>query len=125
HGACIRAFRCGVVHVGAADGQRRAEYHAEDQTHRTLLAAAVAEQWGNSRMACKGDMGPVCWVGGSSGNWGKSAAISSRRCRFGQYPWSPEAEPQGNAMMSVRITAAGAVAVVCLSFLTVPVSACD
>src|SRR5436853_7369449 len=37
---------------------------------------------------------------------------------------TPEAEPQGNAM-SVRITAAGAVAIVSLSFLTAPVSACD
>jgi hypothetical protein len=37
----------------------------------------------------------------------------------------PEAEPQGNAMMSVRITAAGAVAVASLAFLTAPVSACD
>ena len=37
----------------------------------------------------------------------------------------PEAEPQGNAMMSVRITAAGAVAVALLAFLTAPVSACD
>jgi hypothetical protein len=37
---------------------------------------------------------------------------------------TPEAEPQGNAM-SVRITAAGAVAVAFLSFLTAPVSACD
>src|SRR5436309_877087 len=36
----------------------------------------------------------------------------------------PEAEPQGNAM-SVRITAAGAVAIASLSFLTAPVSACD
>src|ERR1044072_4153358 len=35
-----------------------------------------------------------------------------------------EAEPQGNAM-SVRITAAGAVAFVVLSFLAAPVSACD
>jgi hypothetical protein len=38
---------------------------------------------------------------------------------------APEAEPQGNAMMSVRITAAGAVAVASLAFLTAPVSACD
>src|SRR5204863_5105350 len=37
---------------------------------------------------------------------------------------TPEAEPQGNAM-SVRITAAGAVAFALLSFLTAPVSACD
>src|SRR3954471_24197183 len=37
---------------------------------------------------------------------------------------SSEAEPQGNAM-SVRITAAGAVAIAFLSFLTAPVSACD
>jgi hypothetical protein len=37
---------------------------------------------------------------------------------------TPEAEPQGNAM-SVRITAAGAVAIVSLTFLTAPVSACD
>jgi hypothetical protein len=37
---------------------------------------------------------------------------------------APEAEPQGNAM-SVRITAAGAVAITFLSFLTAPVSACD
>jgi hypothetical protein len=37
---------------------------------------------------------------------------------------SPEAEPQGNAM-SVRITAAGAVAVAFLSCLTAPASACD
>src|SRR3982751_4070472 len=37
---------------------------------------------------------------------------------------TPEAEPQGNAM-SVRITAAGAVAIASLSFLTAPVSACD
>jgi len=44
---------------------------------------------------------------------------------FGQVPMTtPEAEPQGNAM-SVRITAAGAVAVAFLSFLTAPVSACD
>ena len=35
-----------------------------------------------------------------------------------------EAEPQGNAM-SVRITAAGAVAVALLAYLTAPVSACD
>jgi hypothetical protein len=38
---------------------------------------------------------------------------------------TPEAEPQGNAMISVRITAAGAVAVASLAFLTAPVSACD
>jgi hypothetical protein len=37
---------------------------------------------------------------------------------------APEAEPQGNAM-SVRITAAGAVAFFVLSFLAAPVSACD
>src|SRR5262249_34327950 len=37
---------------------------------------------------------------------------------------SPEAEPEGNAM-SVRITAAGAVALVFLAYLTAPVSACD
>jgi hypothetical protein len=37
---------------------------------------------------------------------------------------APEAEPQGNAM-SVRITAAGAVAVALLAFHTAPVSACD
>jgi len=37
---------------------------------------------------------------------------------------APEAEPQGNAMC-VRITAAGAVAVVLLAYLTAPVSACD
>lgn len=44
---------------------------------------------------------------------------------FRQVPMTtPEAEPQGNAM-SVRITAAGAVAVAFLSFLTAPVSACD
>jgi hypothetical protein len=36
----------------------------------------------------------------------------------------PKAEPQGNAM-SVRITAAGAVALVFLAYLTAPVSACD
>jgi hypothetical protein len=56
-----------------------------------------------------------------------------RRCRnvvtvtpFRQYPIGlPEAEPQGNAMISVRITAAGAVAVASLAFLTAPVSACD
>ena len=33
--------------------------------------------------------------------------------------------PQGNAMLSVRVTAAGAVFVVCLSFLTAPARACD
>src|SRR6185503_20348772 len=45
---------------------------------------------------------------------------------FRRVPMSaPEAEPQGNAMVSVRITAAGAVAFACLSFLTAPVSACD
>src|SRR5436853_6617767 len=44
---------------------------------------------------------------------------------LGQVPIAaPEAEPQGNAM-SVRITAAGAVAIALLSFLTAPVSACD
>jgi hypothetical protein len=44
---------------------------------------------------------------------------------FRQVPMTtPEAEPQGNAM-SVRILAAGAVAVAFLSFLTAPVSACD
>ncbi len=44
---------------------------------------------------------------------------------FRQVPMTtPEAEPQGNAM-SVRITAAGAVAVAFLSCLTAPVSACD
>jgi len=37
----------------------------------------------------------------------------------------PEAEPQGNAIMSVRITAAGAVAIALLAFHTAPVSACD
>jgi hypothetical protein len=37
----------------------------------------------------------------------------------------PEAEPQGNAMLSVRVAAAGAVASVFASFLTVPASACD
>jgi hypothetical protein len=37
----------------------------------------------------------------------------------------PEAEPQGNAMLSVRIAAAGAVVSICASFLTVPASACD
>lgn len=37
---------------------------------------------------------------------------------------TPEAEPQGNAM-SVRITAAGAVALTFLAYLTAPVSACD
>src|SRR6476469_10262135 len=37
---------------------------------------------------------------------------------------TPEAEPQGNAM-SVRITAAGAVAFAFLAYLTAPVSACD
>src|ERR1041385_7485838 len=37
---------------------------------------------------------------------------------------SSEAEPQGNAM-SVRITAAGAVAFAFLTYLTAPVSACD
>jgi hypothetical protein len=37
---------------------------------------------------------------------------------------SPEAEPQGNAMC-VRITAAGAVALALLTYLTAPVSACD
>jgi hypothetical protein len=37
---------------------------------------------------------------------------------------TPEAEPQGNAM-SVRITAAGAVAIAFLTYLTAPVSACD
>lgn len=45
---------------------------------------------------------------------------------FRQVPiGTPKAEPQGNAMISVRITAAGAVAVASLAFLTVPVSACD
>src|SRR5690349_13712219 len=34
-------------------------------------------------------------------------------------------KPQGNAMLSVRITAAGAVFVCCLSFLTAPARACD
>lgn len=59
-------------------------------------------------------------------NWGRFAAISSRSCHFAKYPLAlPEAEPQGNAMISVRITAAGAVAVVSLAFLTAPVSACD
>ena len=44
---------------------------------------------------------------------------------LGQVPnEASEAEPQGNAM-SVRITAAGAVAFATLSFLTTPVSACD
>ena len=44
---------------------------------------------------------------------------------LGQVPiGTSEAEPQGNAM-SVRITAAGAVACVVLSFLIAPVSACD
>jgi hypothetical protein len=37
----------------------------------------------------------------------------------------PEAEPQGNAMLSVRVAAAGAVASVFASLLTVPASACD
>src|SRR5262245_20935555 len=37
----------------------------------------------------------------------------------------PEAEPQGNAMLSVRVAAAGAVAFVSASLLTVPASACD
>ena len=45
---------------------------------------------------------------------------------FRQVPiWYPKPKPQGNAMVSVRITAAGAVAFACLSFLTAPVSACD
>lgn len=45
---------------------------------------------------------------------------------FRQVPiGTPEAEPQGNAIMSVRITAAGAVAIASLAFLTAPVSACD
>jgi hypothetical protein len=44
---------------------------------------------------------------------------------FRQVPMGvTEAEPQGNAM-SVRITAAGAVAVALLAFHTAPVSACD
>jgi hypothetical protein len=34
-------------------------------------------------------------------------------------------KPQGNAMSSVRIAAAGAVVAICVSFLTVPASACD
>jgi hypothetical protein len=34
-------------------------------------------------------------------------------------------KPQGNAMSSVRIAAAGAVVSICVSFLTVPASACD
>jgi hypothetical protein len=34
-------------------------------------------------------------------------------------------KPQGNAMSSVRIAAAGAVVSICISFLTVPASACD
>jgi hypothetical protein len=34
-------------------------------------------------------------------------------------------KPQGNAMSSVRIAAAGAVVTICVSFLTVPASACD
>lgn len=34
-------------------------------------------------------------------------------------------KPQGNAMLSVRITAAGAVFVCCVSFLTAPARACD
>jgi hypothetical protein len=34
-------------------------------------------------------------------------------------------KPQGNAMSSVRIAAAGAVVTICASFLTVPASACD
>ena len=43
----------------------------------------------------------------------------------GQVPIAkPEAEPQGNAMLSVRIAAAGAVVVTC-SFLTAPAGACD
>lgn len=37
----------------------------------------------------------------------------------------PKAEPQGNAMSSVRITAAGAVAVAALCYFTAPASACD
>lgn len=36
-----------------------------------------------------------------------------------------EAEPQGNAMLSVRVTAAGAVFVACLGLLTAPARACD
>jgi hypothetical protein len=37
----------------------------------------------------------------------------------------PKPKPQGNAMVSVRITATGAVVFASLSFLTAPVSACD
>jgi hypothetical protein len=37
----------------------------------------------------------------------------------------PEAEPQGNAMLSVRIAAVGAVVASFLSFHTAPASACD
>lgn len=44
---------------------------------------------------------------------------------FRQVPIAePEAEPQGNAMLSVRIAAVGAVVATC-SFLTAPASACD
>jgi hypothetical protein len=84
----------------------------------------LQEQWGDTAMTRKSLGVPPA---------GQTERELRQLCRnvvtmtpFREVPIGlPKPKPQGNAMVSVRITATGAVVVASLSFLTAPVSACD